>query len=181
MADRNYTQYVYGNAVRQFEPVPKQSIPQEMPNRERQRQERLEREQRQRQEAADRRQMRLRRRAVAMSRKYTMFFAIAMAVTCASVGGYVYMKAQLENHLDQISTLESQIESLRTENDEALRRVEASVDIEEIREKAINKLGMTYPKKSQVKYYHVDDADYMVQYDDIPQQSEGLFSLFSSK
>jgi cell division protein FtsL len=169
MADRDYTHYVYGNAVRQFEPAPKRQRPDEMPNRERQRQERLERERKQRQEAADRRQMRLRRRAVAMSRKYTMFFATALAVTCASVGCYIYLQSQMNNHLEQISSLESQIESLRTENDEALRRVEASIDLEKIRKKAINKLGMTYPKKSQVKYYHVDDADYMVQYDDIPQ------------
>jgi cell division protein FtsL len=169
MADRRYTQqYVYGNAVRQFEPVPKRTIPEEMPNRERQRQERLERERRQRQVVADRRQMRLRRRAVAMFQRYTMFLAIALTVTCASAGCYIYLQAQMNNHLDQISSLESQIESLRTENDETLRRVEASIDIEEIRKKAINELGMTYPKKSQVKYYHVDDADYMVQYDDIP-------------
>ena len=45
-----------------------------------------------------------------------------------------------------------------------------SVDLDSVREKALNELGMSYAKESQFIYYTVDNDDFMNQYSEIPQK-----------
>ena len=43
-----------------------------------------------------------------------------------------------------------------------------TTNLSEIKDKAINELGMVYATNSQIVYYSVDGSDYMSQYQDIP-------------
>ena len=45
-----------------------------------------------------------------------------------------------------------------------------SVDLNHVKDVAINKLGMDYPKEDQVVYYTIENSNYMDQYSDIPKQ-----------
>ena len=42
--------------------------------------------------------------------------------------------------------------------------------MDEVRNKALNDMGMIYPTKDQIIYYNVDNEDYMNQYQDIPEK-----------
>ena len=57
---------------------------------------------------------------------------------------------------------------LKAENDEAYKRLSTSVDLESVKKTALEELGMSYVKESQIVYYSVGDDDYMNQYGDIP-------------
>ncbi len=72
---------------------------------------------------------------------------------------------------ETISALENEVADLKADNDTALKRVETSINLNEIKDIAIRSLGMSYAGPDQVAYYRVEDADYMNQYEDIPKSS----------
>ena len=46
----------------------------------------------------------------------------------------------------------------------------SSVDLEYVRDTAINKLGMVYASSGQVVTYNDQDGDYVRQYEDVPAE-----------
>ena len=70
--------------------------------------------------------------------------------------------------MNNISSLEKEIADLKTENDTTLKRINTSIDLNEIKEKAMGELGMVYASEDQVAYYNMEDTDYMMQYEEIP-------------
>ena len=72
--------------------------------------------------------------------------------------------------MHQIASLESQIADLKADNDEAFKRISNSVDLDSVRNTAMNELGMFYAKESQIIYYSVGDDDYMNQFGEIPSK-----------
>ena len=69
----------------------------------------------------------------------------------------------------EIISLESQYSELKLSNDDAYARAVSSVDLEEIRDIAINELGMVYANKDQILLYDKTESEYVRQYEDIPQ------------
>ena len=59
----------------------------------------------------------------------------------------------------------------KAENDDEYNRVASSVDLEEVRDIAINELGMVYAGADQVVLYDGSGRDYVKQYAEIPQES----------
>ena len=59
---------------------------------------------------------------------------------------------------------------IKTDNDARLKRIETSVDLDYIKDVAMNQLGMKYAQEGQIVYYTVDNSNYMNQYSDIPQK-----------
>ena len=68
-----------------------------------------------------------------------------------------------------VAAKESELNALKTENDEALSRIETSIDLEEIRRIAITELGMTYAGEGQIVEIPSEGSDYVRQYADIEQ------------
>lgn len=83
--------------------------------------------------------------------------------------------------MKNIATLEAQLSELKAENDDEYNRVTSSVDLEEIREIAINELGMVYAGADQVILYDGQGSDYVRQYGEIPKADNGLKGILGSK
>ena len=66
--------------------------------------------------------------------------------------------------------LQSEVNDLRADNDARYKSITTSVDLNEVKKKAIKELGMSYPKEKQVVYYSIENNNYMDQYSDIPKQ-----------
>ncbi len=90
--------------------------------------------------------------------------AIVM-ILCVS---YINLRAEYNKRLNHVTSLKAQLVNLTETNNIYEKRIEASVNLEEIRDKAINELNMVYPAEGQIRYYHIDNTDYMEQYRDIP-------------
>jgi hypothetical protein len=75
----------------------------------------------------------------------------------------------MTNHIDTISSLESELNDKRLANDETYNKIMSSVDLEEIKRIAVNELGMKYAKEGQVIEYTGEGNDYVRQYSDIPE------------
>ena len=72
-----------------------------------------------------------------------------------------------ENQAPSVATT---IADLKADNDEAYKRINTAVDLDAVRETAINDLGMFYATGDQIVYYSVDKSDYMNQYNEIPEK-----------
>ena len=157
MEQNQYRMYVDGNTVRKAEALPKDD-----------RQERIRRE-REEQRARNRKiAKRNQARELRMSRRYVAFLAVAVSITCLVCAAYVHLQADITTRVSNISALEKEIADLKTDNDTTLKRVNTSINLNEIKEKAIAELGMVYAAPDQVAYYSIEDSDYMTQYEEIP-------------
>ena len=103
-----------------------------------------------------------------MNLGYISFMIASVLVVCIVLMGYVNLQSDITNRVTHISKMESQLNSMKLENDETYTKIMSSVDLEEIKRIAINELGMKYAKEGQVITYSGEGSDYVRQYDDIP-------------
>ena len=105
-----------------------------------------------------------------MSKSYVVFLTMAVTVFGVFCGSYIKLQSDVTARMKAIAKLESQITDLKADNDEAYKRINTTIDLDGIRNTAINDLGMFYATEDQIVYYSVDRNDYMNQYTEIPQK-----------
>ena len=149
--------YVYGNTVRRLEGEPEER-----------RRKQLEKERKERQKKNRRVARRNQEKALRMSMGYVSFCTMAVLISCVVCVTYIQLQSDITSRMKHISTLESQITDLKADNDAAIKRIDLSTDLEDVKYKAIHELGMKYAGPGQIVYYTVEDSDYMNQYSDIP-------------
>lgn len=145
--------YEEGSALRKLSAVP-QELPGEYPE-----------------EQPVRRQRTAGRRA--RNAQITPRFLIGTVVLCAAmvafVVGFLCLKEKIIEQNRHIASLENQINDLKSDNDAYYNKVMASVDLEAIREAAMDRLGMKYAEELQIQYYDTDGSSYVRQYQEVPQ------------
>ncbi len=153
--------YIDGNTVRRVETVPDEH---------RQRRERIDREREEKRRSSKRVARRNQEKALRMSRGYVMFLSMAVVLTCLFCAAYIRLQSDLTGRMNRISKLESQVTDITTDNAATRKRIETSVDLNHIKDVAVNQLGMVYASPDQIMYYEVASDDYMNQYGDIPSK-----------
>lgn len=98
-----------------------------------------------------------------MNLPYVLFLTAAMVVTGIMLIGYLHMQSNLTVSIKKVAALESQLNDMRLSNDEQLERINTAIDLEEIKQIAIEKLGMTYAKEGQVVTVSGEGSDYVRQ------------------
>lgn len=106
---------------------------------------------------------------VAMNPGFAVFLAISVIATLAVCALLLTMQAKVTNQSNTITRLQSELEALRDDNNAYEARLNSSVNLEYIRDVAINQLGMVYPTEGQVVYYERIESDYVRQYRDVPE------------
>ena len=105
-----------------------------------------------------------RHNATQMQRGFVVFLMIASIAVLFSCIHYLQLKSELTYKMQTVANLESELEELRNYNDAYENEVLNSVDLEEIKQKAIGKLGMKYPDAEHVQEYDANSKGYMRQY-----------------
>ena len=167
--------YIEGTAVRKLSQY-EQAVPEEMPGRHHAPEKRQQTPKRKtsqsrpktRQKAVARR--RARARAFQMNKGYVTFLSI-VAVACLFICvNYLQLQAQVTESRKQISRMESSYSDLKLSNDAAYSKAVSSVDLDKIRDIAINELGMVYANQDQIVTYEKQDKDYVRQYEEVPKE-----------
>lgn len=140
--------YEDGSAVRKLQPAPEESRRQE--------------------KKVSKKTMRNRKRAMQMSRLYVAFLALMSVFTLMSCVKYLQMKSEITNLNKEIATKESNLSNLKADNDAYYNKTIASLDMEKVKDTAINELGMKYADESQIQEYSTSGNSYVRQYQDIP-------------
>ena len=90
-----------------------------------------------------------------------------VVVSCIN---YLQKQALNTSYRNQVATQEAKLADLKERNDAAYESALKSVDLETIRNIAINKLGMVYAGEEQVKTCDDKSSDYVRQYSDVPTE-----------
>ncbi len=102
-----------------------------------------------------------REKALYMNFGYVLFLFAALFTSAVILINYINLQSELTNQTRTISSMESELNTLRVSNDEAYTRVNSKIDLDEIRDIAINKLGMVYATEGQIVVYSDKGNDYM--------------------
>ncbi|MCI5649692.1 MAG: hypothetical protein ACI4EG_05090 [Fusicatenibacter sp.] len=107
-------------------------------------------------------------RATQMGKGYVLF----LAVVCAAIVGmcvvYLQMQTTITTQTKDIASKERELSDLKADNDAYYNTTIASVDMEAIKDAALNRLGMKYADESQIIYYDTSGSSYVRQYKDVP-------------
>lgn len=141
--------YVYGTSARKVAPMPQQPEQQTKEVSQRVRQNRS--------------------RALHMNRGYVVFLAVAAAFALIACVNYLQLQAEITNRSYNITALQQELADRKEANTTKYNVVVNSMNLEEVRERAMNDLGMVYATEDQVITYK-DPANVSVtQYASIPK------------
>lgn len=146
--------YIYGNTVRQAEVMPRRRDYEEAPVRERE---------------VSRQVKKNRRQALHMNPVYVMFLATAAVVALAVCVWYLQVCSELTRRSEHITAMQEELADAREENTTRYNSIMDSVNLEEVRDRAIGELGMVYANADQIVEYQNPVSDYVKQYQEIPK------------
>ncbi len=110
-----------------------------------------------------------RARAQSMSVGYVIFLTAICVLTMFMCIHFLQLKARLTTQSEHIAVLESNLSQIKADNDAYYKHALASVTLDEVRETALNTLGMHTAGQSQIRYYSADDTGSFVrQYQEVP-------------
>lgn len=144
--------YVYGNVVTKPSYEPERRV------REPERKKRVSRQVKQN-----------RRNALRMNPGYVMFLAVAAVLALVVCVNYVKLQSRITSHSENIAAMQEELADLKEENNTRYNSVIDSVNLEEVRTRAQENLGMVYASSEQVIEYNKPSADYVKQYEGIPK------------
>ncbi|MGN1180695.1 MAG: cell division protein FtsL [Suilimivivens sp.] len=140
--------YVYGNTARKLQVVPDEY---ERPVRKVNHAPRKNRE-----------------RALHMNVGYVLFLASALLIVGFVLTSYLTLKSEITSSVKQIARLESELNNMKLDNDERESRISSNMNLEEVRQTAIQELGMQYAGEGQIITFNSEDNDYVIQKGEIP-------------
>lgn len=108
-------------------------------------------------------------KAINMNAGYVMFLAVALSVAGFVLINYIGLQSNISESMRNVAILESNLNKLKSDNDEELSRINSEINLEEIREIAITELGMVYAKEGQVIEFASENNDYVRQYQELPE------------
>jgi cell division protein FtsL len=148
--------YIEGNAVRRSQAAPKRQ-PERQKTREQLEQERIKRQYAKRNQQKE----------LSMNRGYVAFLTVATAICFSVCLVFVHVQSDINTRMSNIASLETQISNLKADNTAAQKRLDTTMNLDEVKE-AASEMGLSYPTDDQIQYYTVESKDYMNQYGDIP-------------
>lgn len=117
-----------------------------------------------------------------LSIPYCIFLSMACVLTLVFGAYYLQEQALSTSSQKKIASLEGTLAELKKENADELNRIETSVNLEEIRDIAINELGMVYATQENVVLYDNINENYVSQYEEVPETEKSFVqSLIESK
>ena len=145
--------YVQGNTVRHAEALPDY--------REERQVEQPKRVNRQRQSN--------RRKAMHMNFRYVVFLAMAASVGLFVCVQFLQLRAEATRRSAHITAMQKELSTLQEQNTTRYNAIMDSLNLEEIRTKAIDELGMVYAEEGQIIEYKNPSNDYVKQHQNIPE------------
>ena len=101
---------------------------------------------------------------------YVMFLAVMCVAVLFACVHFLKLKSELTEQKSQLTAEELKYSQLKAENDAYYSETISSVDLDAIRKKAIEELGMKFPTEDQIKYYTPGSSSYVRQYQDVPEK-----------
>ncbi len=111
-----------------------------------------------------------RTKALEVDRTYVMFLAVMCLLTVFVCVRYLQLKEIITTQTRTNTKLTAELDTLRNENDALLENVTNEIDLNYIRDVAMNELGMKYATEDQIVWYTTEDREYVHQFEDVPSE-----------
>lgn len=109
-----------------------------------------------------------REKAARMSVKTVLFYTAFMAVVSLTLMYYIQLQSANTTAVKEIAKLENELNTMRLDNEEEYSRIMSSVNMDDIKTRAIEQLGMQYAQEGQIVIVESATNDYVRQYRDMP-------------
>lgn len=95
-------------------------------------------------------------------------------VLCVLYFGFDYLRlsASIDGHMNTLQSLETELESLKNTNDALEEGIDTSINLNEIYDAAVNRLGMVHAGTGSVITYDKTESEYVRQYDVITEDGD---------
>lgn len=110
-----------------------------------------------------------RSKAMHMSKGYVMFLAVAAFIAVFACMQYLQLQSEITSRSQNITALQQELADAKEANTTRYNAIMNSMNLEEIREIAINKFGMVYADPGQIIKYQRPDGSNVTQYAGIPE------------
>ena len=110
-----------------------------------------------------------RTKALHMSKRYVVFLAIAASVALFACVRYLQLQSEITERSKHITAMQIELEDATEENTTRYNAIVNSMNLEVIRDKAMNELGMVYAEAGQVIEYQNPANHLITQYANIPE------------
>ena len=110
-----------------------------------------------------------RSKAMHMNRGYVTFLAVAAMVTLFACVQYLQLQSDITSRSKHITSMQQELADAREANTTKYNAVVNSMNLEEIREKAMTELGMVYAAADQIVEYKSPTSNLVTQYAEIPE------------
>lgn len=109
-------------------------------------------------------------RAVRMNMGYVLFLTASALITVFMCVNFLNLQAECTKLRREVTNLEVKLDAAKLKNDSDYDSIMTGIDMEHVKDVAMNKLGMDYAKKGQIVTYSRNDSDYVRQYQDVPEE-----------
>ena len=147
---RSQAPYVYGNVAVEVEPAYHEQSP-ERPKKK-----------------VSKQVLKNRKQALHMNSAYVIFLTVAAVTAVIVCVNYVKLQSRITDRSKNITAMQKELANLKEENNAKYNAVMDSVNLDEIRERAQNQLGMVYASPEQIVEYDNPETDYVRQLEEIP-------------
>lgn len=110
-----------------------------------------------------------RNRALHMNKGYVAFLAVAAAIALFACVQYLQLQSEIASRSSNITALQQELADRREANTTKYNAVVNSMNLEEVRERAMNDLGMVYATEDQIITYKDPTNVSVTQYASIPE------------
>ncbi len=110
-----------------------------------------------------------RSKALHMNRGYVVFLTVASVVVLFACVQYLQLQSEITNRSKRIISLQQQLADAKEDNTTKYNVIMNSMNIEEIRDIAMNELGMVYAQDDQIVTYQSPTEGEITQYAAIPE------------
>ena len=110
-----------------------------------------------------------RNKASLMNRGYVAFLAMAAVVTLFACVCYLQLQSEITSRSKNITALQQELADMKEANTTKYGAVMNSMNLEEVRDIAMNRLGMVYATEEQIITYQSPTSNAVTQYARIPE------------
>lgn len=106
-------------------------------------------------------------KAAVMSFRTVLFMLVLIAAMTVALIMYIKLQSDVTSTSREIADLERQLTELKSQNDAAYNEINDSMNLEEVRKKAVDELGMKYADRDQIVIYSGEEPDSVHQVSDV--------------
>lgn len=110
-----------------------------------------------------------RTKALHMSRGYVVFLAVAASVALFACVQYLQLQSEITERSKHITAMQLELGNAKEQNTTRYNAIVNSMNLEVVRDKAMNELGMVYAEAGQVIEYQNPANHVVTQYANIPE------------